>query len=219
MLKKTKSRGFTLIELLVVIAIIGLLASIVLVNLAAARIRARDSQRIQNVKQLRNAVELYYADNGHYPLSDLINSPVFCDPITLGLSPADVSDLVTSANSNPIGNCGLKWSDLDTVLTQGAKKYIASLPDDLKQVAGSGGPFDMTLNGQPNDSTSFGYGYVVSKDGQSYDIVVQLESNTDQICSTKNWLAHTTDHQNGVVVRGESMCAPGHLGPRIFSAY
>ncbi|MDQ3018379.1 MAG: type II secretion system protein GspG, partial [bacterium] len=32
-----------------------------------ARAKARDSLRIQSVKQLQKAVELYYQDNGSYP--------------------------------------------------------------------------------------------------------------------------------------------------------
>ena len=61
--------GFTLIELLVVIAIIGMLASVVLASLSGARNRAKDSQRIQNLKALQNALELYYFDHHQYPPS------------------------------------------------------------------------------------------------------------------------------------------------------
>lgn len=60
-------RGFTLIELLVVIAIIGILASVVLASLNLARVKARDAQRIAAIRQIQNALQLYYTDNGTYP--------------------------------------------------------------------------------------------------------------------------------------------------------
>jgi prepilin-type N-terminal cleavage/methylation domain-containing protein len=61
-------KGFTLVELLVVIAIIGILATLVLLQLGTARARARDTQRISHINQLRTALEQYYEDNGgNYP--------------------------------------------------------------------------------------------------------------------------------------------------------
>ena len=67
---KIKQQGFTLIELLIVIAIIGILASVVLVSLSSARTKARDTKRIQEVSQIQSALEIYYAQYGHYPSSD-----------------------------------------------------------------------------------------------------------------------------------------------------
>lgn len=64
---KRKTRGFTLIELLVVIAIIGILSSVVLASLNTARTKARDAQRMQTVKSLKTAIELYATTNGVYP--------------------------------------------------------------------------------------------------------------------------------------------------------
>ena len=61
------SRGFTLVELMVVLAIIGLLSSIVLVSLNAARIKARDATRKSQVSEFKTALELYYSRNGNYP--------------------------------------------------------------------------------------------------------------------------------------------------------
>jgi prepilin-type N-terminal cleavage/methylation domain-containing protein len=60
-------KGFTLIELLVVIAIIGLLASIVLVSLGAAKNKAFLSSAKEEFKSINTAIELYYSDHGSYP--------------------------------------------------------------------------------------------------------------------------------------------------------
>lgn len=62
-----QTSGFTLIELLVVIAIIGILASVVMSSLNAARSKARDAKRIAEMRQIEIALEAYYADNGSYP--------------------------------------------------------------------------------------------------------------------------------------------------------
>lgn len=61
MIKKL-NKGFTLVELLVVIAIIGILATVVLVSLNSARLKARDARRITDIRQMSLALENYYDD-------------------------------------------------------------------------------------------------------------------------------------------------------------
>jgi len=69
-------KGFTLIELLVVIAIIGLLSTLAVVALGNARLKARDSKRLSDLKQMQTALELYYTDKNGYPIA--------VSPVTLG---------------------------------------------------------------------------------------------------------------------------------------
>jgi len=62
-----RQRGFTLIELLVVVAIIGILATIVVVNVSNAQKKARDSKRVSDITAIGDAVKLYQLENGAYP--------------------------------------------------------------------------------------------------------------------------------------------------------
>ena len=66
-MKKLPQRGFTLIELLVVIAIIGVLSSVVLASLNAARSRARDAHRQSDIQNVYKALQLYWLDHSAYP--------------------------------------------------------------------------------------------------------------------------------------------------------
>ncbi len=62
------ARGFTLIELLVVVAIIGVLSSVVLASLNTARMKARDAQRVSDIRSLETALQMYYSDYNHFPV-------------------------------------------------------------------------------------------------------------------------------------------------------
>lgn len=66
---KKISRGFTLIELLVVIAIIAIIATIIIVNLALARVKSRDTRRVADLKQIQTAAEMYFDEENQsvYP--------------------------------------------------------------------------------------------------------------------------------------------------------
>lgn len=80
---KTYQKGFTLIELLVVISIISLLSTVFLTSVEDNRNKAKDRALVSSAIQLRNALELYKADNGDYP--QMPYPYVFCTKNTAGV--------------------------------------------------------------------------------------------------------------------------------------
>lgn len=64
--KNRDEKGFTLIELLVVIAIIGILASIVLVNLNSTRKKAKDTAIKMALVEMRSQAEIDFDADGDY---------------------------------------------------------------------------------------------------------------------------------------------------------
>lgn len=108
---KTNSGGFTLIELLLVVIIISVLSGVILtvVNVAGLRQKARDSQRIGDLERIQLALELYYADHRHYPISgawlqingtDTLSTELTGTPTYINNMPLD-PDLCNCGNLGP----------------------------------------------------------------------------------------------------------------------
>ena len=62
--------GFSLVELMVVIVIIGLLATIVIINVMPAADRAANIKARADIATLEQAVEMYRLDHMRYPTGD-----------------------------------------------------------------------------------------------------------------------------------------------------
>ncbi|MBY0309531.1 type II secretion system GspH family protein [Patescibacteria group bacterium] len=88
-------KGFTLIELLVAIAIIGILVAIVYVNFSEARKQSRDKVRMNQLEQLRVALELYKDKHERYP--------------AMGCGVA--WEVGTRVWAGPIGQTTMPWND------------------------------------------------------------------------------------------------------------
>ncbi len=66
-------KGLTLVELLIVITIIGLLSSILAINLSKWRARTRDSERAADIRTIQQGLASYYYRSdysGGYPEAD-----------------------------------------------------------------------------------------------------------------------------------------------------
>jgi general secretion pathway protein G len=66
---RPRQRAFTLIELVVVMAIIALLVSIAAPRYFHSVERARENVLRENLVLMRDAIDKYNTDNGHYPSS------------------------------------------------------------------------------------------------------------------------------------------------------
>ncbi|MBU2577214.1 prepilin-type N-terminal cleavage/methylation domain-containing protein [Patescibacteria group bacterium] len=101
MIKINNKKGFTLIELLVVIAILGILTTLLISNVAGARERARDSKRKADLKEIRNALEMYKQDNSAYPGSlDLLSGGTTVYMKTIPTDPLSTDPYVYSYTRN-----------------------------------------------------------------------------------------------------------------------
>lgn len=108
------TRAFTLIELLVVIAIIGVLSSVVLVSLNSVREKARDARRMNDLRELKIALELYYNKFSRYPI---------------------ISSWATS-ESTTYDPSSTSWNNLESLLSE----FISKLPGDPSP-KGTSGPW------------------------------------------------------------------------------
>ena len=83
LIRKHSTGAFTLVEILIVIAIIGILAAIAIPEFQDHSQQAKESAAKENLRVLRNAIELYAAQNGGvppgYPNNDTTKTPTFID--------------------------------------------------------------------------------------------------------------------------------------------
>ena len=81
-------QGFTLLEMIIVVAIIGILAAIAMPKLKDMPMRANEVVLKNNLRAIRDVLDQYYGDKGHYPdsLETLVKDgylrAIPMDPIT-----------------------------------------------------------------------------------------------------------------------------------------
>jgi general secretion pathway protein G len=74
-IQSSSQRGFTLLELMIVLAIMGILITLAQPSLKQSIVRAKEAVLRDDLYQIRDAIDQYYADNGKYPaqITDLIS--------------------------------------------------------------------------------------------------------------------------------------------------
>ncbi len=154
--KKKQSSGFTLIELLVVIAIIGILASVILASVDAARSKARDARRKEDFHEISTALALYYAQNGSYPNTNTTSA----------------TDSGNYANSNTSWDGKTyAWTNLFTPLVNAG--YMTGIPRDPLNVATGSYPWSAPAGASVNHL------YHYRSDGAHYLLCTWLENHGD----------------------------------------
>jgi general secretion pathway protein G len=133
--------GFTIVELLIVIVVIGILAAITIVAFNGVQARGRDSARIQKVKDIAKAIELYKTDNGFYPkIQDGASSESSC-----------------GSQTDNWGHC-----DRNKILSDAISPYMMLDPTSLSNA--TQGTYTYYYTSQPNDSWQT-YGMMVALEG------------------------------------------------------
>jgi len=71
-----QNRGFTLIELLIVLSIIAILATLSVPSYKRSTLKARETVLMEDLYQMRQAIDAFFADNNRYPdsLEELVTA-------------------------------------------------------------------------------------------------------------------------------------------------
>jgi prepilin-type N-terminal cleavage/methylation domain-containing protein len=168
--KKRPNLGFTLIELLVVISIIGILSTVVLGSLQIARAKARDQYRISNLRQMTNALELFYSTYGRYPIGTF-NSTSWVYSCNGGSATDWIDDKGNSSSAAQVN-----WDSL----------YLSTQPHDPQESNCNGSISPMTTP----LGTPAGYAYYSTNDGTIYALAARLENDSryDVESTCQKWM-------------------------------
>ncbi|AHB42029.1 Type II secretion system protein G [Candidatus Saccharibacteria bacterium RAAC3_TM7_1] len=174
MKSRWSQKGFTIVELLIVIVVIAILAAITMVAYNGIQQRARDAQRKSDITALVKALEIYYINNGSYPLSSGS----------------------TSINSSWSTTADSSWQNLVNQLTP----YISSVPKDPISKQTSAGAYPWNDAGGYDYSYYSRPGYCVNATtAQAFLLVYKYE-----VTSQANTLEGSCSYNAGSLYAGSN---------------
>ncbi|MDB5187115.1 MAG: hypothetical protein JWM07_587 [Candidatus Saccharibacteria bacterium] len=147
--KQKQQTGFTIGELLIVIVVIGILAAITIVAYNGVQARARDSQRMTDLRSIQQSLELYKIQNGAYPTTNATAAAI-CAPHTNGYSYSDATDgswlsnlvtnkIISKAPMSPGNDCTHYYSYLYVTAASYGCTGLRTANYYVLQIAGTDG--------------------------------------------------------------------------------
>lgn len=116
-----KNKGFSLVELLVVIALIGMVTTIATLSITTIRAKSRDTKRLEDIKQIQNALQSYFIDEKEYPAS-LTPGQALIGPT----SSTTYIKIIPTAPNQADGNCTNELNQYVYQQTENGKSYKLS---------------------------------------------------------------------------------------------
>lgn len=128
-------------ELIIVVAIIGLLASAVLASLTDAQRDARDKRRVQDVRQIEAALQLYYTRHNSYPTeASGANGNVYTNTVFKDL----LAPYLSGTPADPIAGSGTFYYYYDGRHNCGGRNYAVIFARQMEKPINSN--YDDFLN-------------------------------------------------------------------------
>ena len=196
-----------MIEILVVVSIIALLSSVILATLQNSRVSARDAERVSDLHQIRNALELFYDRMGRYPVISATPATV---PGAELLPPATAPGGARSCNTT--SSAWVAFRNALNGVTYSGFKYIDVPLDPVNSPFNCTAINNLITSGKVwFNQNARAYLYISTPTGSDYDLLTNLELSDSAGAASHSLRCPLNQWESKVLRPGASLC--GGLGP------